>query len=63
MNMYVFLTFFPPQLWVNVFLSMASLLICMQLRHLYYEIQRRVQRHRNYRRVVANMEARYDWVV
>eukprot|EP00057_Strongylocentrotus_purpuratus_P033693 XP_792411.2 PREDICTED: E3 ubiquitin-protein ligase AMFR [Strongylocentrotus purpuratus] len=46
-------------LWVNVFLSMASLLICMQLRHLYYEIQRRVQRHRNYRRVVANMEARF----
>nr|XP_054774349.1 E3 ubiquitin-protein ligase AMFR-like [Lytechinus pictus] len=46
-------------LWVNVFLSMASLLICMQLRHLYYEIQRRVKRHRNYRRVVANMEARF----
>ncbi|XP_071492832.1 E3 ubiquitin-protein ligase AMFR-like [Diadema antillarum] len=46
-------------LWVNVFLSMASLLICMQLRHLYYEIQRRVQRHRNYRRVLVNMEARF----
>ncbi|XP_070575002.1 E3 ubiquitin-protein ligase AMFR-like [Ptychodera flava] len=46
-------------LWANIFLSMASLVICMQLRFLYNEIQRRIKRHRNYRRVVNNMEARF----
>lgn len=46
-------------LWGNVFLSMASLVICLQIRFLYNEIQRRVQRHRNYRKVVHNMEARF----
>ncbi|XP_077983036.1 uncharacterized protein LOC144437877 [Glandiceps talaboti] len=46
-------------LWANIFLSMASLVICMQLRFLYNEIQRRIKRHRNYRRVVSNMEARF----
>ena len=39
---------------------MASLVICMQLRYLYNEIQRRVQRHRNYRQVVSNMEKRFS---
>ncbi|KAJ8303621.1 hypothetical protein KUTeg_020017 [Tegillarca granosa] len=44
-------------LWGNIFLSMASLVICMQLRHLFYEFQRRLIRHKNYRKVVRNMEA------
>ncbi|KAG8236856.1 hypothetical protein J437_LFUL017221 [Ladona fulva] len=35
-------------LWANVFLSMASLVICMQLRYLAHEVRRRLQRHRNY---------------
>ncbi|PIK38366.1 putative E3 ubiquitin-protein ligase AMFR [Apostichopus japonicus] len=47
-------------LWGNVFLSMASLVICLQIRFLYNEIQRRVQRHRNYRKVVHNMETRFS---
>ncbi|XP_052251704.1 E3 ubiquitin-protein ligase AMFR-like isoform X2 [Dreissena polymorpha] len=47
-------------LWGNIFLSMASLVICMQLRYLFYEFQRRVKRHKNYRRVVRNMEQRFS---
>ncbi|XP_041375159.1 E3 ubiquitin-protein ligase AMFR-like [Gigantopelta aegis] len=46
-------------LWGNIFLSMASLVICMQLRYLFYEFQRRVKRHKNYLRVVKNVEAKF----
>jgi len=46
-------------IWSNIFLSMASLVICMQLRFLFHEIQRRFRRHKNYLLVVARMEARY----
>ncbi|KAK7115460.1 E3 ubiquitin-protein ligase AMFR-like isoform X2 [Littorina saxatilis] len=46
-------------LWGNIFLSMASLVICMQLRYLFYEFQRRIKRHKNYRQVVKNMQARF----
>ena len=38
---------------------MASLVICMQLRFLFHEFQRRWKRHKNYLRVVNSMEARY----
>lgn len=37
---------------------MASLVIFMQLRYLFHEVQRRVRRHKNYLRVINNMEAR-----
>ncbi|XP_053401749.1 E3 ubiquitin-protein ligase AMFR-like [Mercenaria mercenaria] len=47
-------------LWGNIFLSMASLVICMQLRYLFYEFKRRIKRHKNYRRVVKNMEERFS---
>ncbi|KAI2578575.1 autocrine motility factor receptor, partial [Homo sapiens] len=40
-------------------LSMASLVIFMQLRYLFHEVQRRIRRHKNYLRVVGNMEARF----
>ncbi|XP_014662149.1 PREDICTED: E3 ubiquitin-protein ligase AMFR-like [Priapulus caudatus] len=46
-------------LWGNIFLSMASLVICMQLRYLFHEMQRRVKKHKNYLRVVHHMEANY----
>lgn len=46
-------------LYGNIFLSMASLVIFMQLRYLFHEFQRRVKRHKNYIRVVRNMEARF----
>jgi len=43
----------------SVWLSMASLVICMQLRYIFVEIQKRFKKHKNYRRVVANMEAQF----
>ncbi|KYN01112.1 PREDICTED: E3 ubiquitin-protein ligase AMFR-like [Cyphomyrmex costatus] len=46
-------------LWSNIFLSMASLVICMQLRYLFYEIQRRITKHRNYLAVLNHMEQTY----
>jgi len=46
-------------LWSNIFLSMASLVICMQLRYLFYEIQRRITKHRNYLAVLNHMEQKY----
>ncbi|XP_076652443.1 E3 ubiquitin-protein ligase AMFR [Halictus rubicundus] len=46
-------------LWSNIFLSMASLVICMQLRYLFYEIQRKLTKHRNYLAVLNHMEQNY----
>lgn len=43
-------------LWSNIFLSMASLVICMQLRYLFHEIQRRYKKHRNYLWVRNHLE-------
>lgn len=43
-------------LWSNIFLSMASLVICMQLRFLFHEIQRRYRKHRNYLWVRNHLE-------
>ncbi|XP_071959646.1 E3 ubiquitin-protein ligase AMFR-like [Antedon mediterranea] len=48
-------------LWGNIFLSMASLVICMQLRFLYTEIQRKLRKHKNYRRVVNSLETRFAY--
>ncbi|XP_063169304.1 E3 ubiquitin-protein ligase AMFR [Candoia aspera] len=47
------------KLFGNIWLSMASLVIFMQLRYLFHEVQRRLRRHKNYLRVVGNMEARF----
>ncbi|KAK1330652.1 hypothetical protein QTO34_010850 [Cnephaeus nilssonii] len=46
-------------LFGNIWLSMASLVIFMQLRYLFHEVQRRIRRHKNYLHVVGNMEARF----
>ncbi|CAH1977669.1 unnamed protein product [Acanthoscelides obtectus] len=46
-------------LWSNIFLSMASLVICMQLRYLFHEIQRRYKKHRNYLWVRDHLEQNY----
>jgi autocrine motility factor receptor len=37
--------------WGNIILSMASLVILMQLRYLFYEINRRIRKHKNYLQV------------
>jgi len=54
-----FAHYFHMLLYGNIFLSMASLVICMQLRFLFYELQRRIKRHKNYLRVVQDMEAKF----
>lgn len=46
-------------MWGNIFLSMASLVICMQLRYLFHEMQRRIKKHKNYLHVVHHMETNY----
>lgn len=46
-------------LWSNIFLSMASLVIVMQLRYLTNEIQRKFKKHRNYLWVLNHMEKNY----
>ena len=46
------------QLWANMFLSMASLILLMKLRFLYQEIQRRMKRHRNYVMVNQTLQER-----
>lgn len=43
-------------LWSNILLSMASIVICMQLRYLFHEIQHRITKHRNYLAVLSHME-------
>uniref|UniRef100_A0A182SF90 E3 ubiquitin-protein ligase AMFR n=1 Tax=Anopheles maculatus TaxID=74869 RepID=A0A182SF90_9DIPT len=46
-------------LWSNIFLSMASLVILMQVRYLLNEIQRKIKKHRNYLWVLNHMEKSY----
>ncbi|XP_042899201.1 E3 ubiquitin-protein ligase AMFR [Parasteatoda tepidariorum] len=46
-------------LWRNIFLSVASLVICMQLRCFFNEIQLKYIRHKNYLRVSRHMESNY----
>ena len=38
---------------------MASLVIAMQLRQIFYQIDARLKRHRNYRRIVAVLDQQY----
>uniref|UniRef100_A0A7G3AB75 Putative e3 ubiquitin ligase n=1 Tax=Lutzomyia longipalpis TaxID=7200 RepID=A0A7G3AB75_LUTLO len=45
--------------WSNIFLSMASLVIIMQLRYLIHEIQRKIKKHRHYLWVLNHMEKSY----
>lgn len=49
------------QVWSNIFLSMASLVMCMQLRSIYQEIDKRIRRHKNYRRILDYMNS--QWVI
>lgn len=48
----------PCQMWANMLLSVASLILLMKLRFLYQEIQRRLRRHRNYMLVSQTLENR-----
>ncbi|XP_054709859.1 E3 ubiquitin-protein ligase AMFR-like [Uloborus diversus] len=46
-------------IWGNIFLSMASLVIAMQLRCLFYEIKHRLKKYKNYLKIVKHMECNY----
>uniref|UniRef100_A0A8D9BV65 E3 ubiquitin-protein ligase AMFR n=1 Tax=Cacopsylla melanoneura TaxID=428564 RepID=A0A8D9BV65_9HEMI len=45
--------------WANMFLSVASFMICMQLKVLYQEIMLKLEKHKKYRRVLEFMEKNY----
>ncbi|CAL1279395.1 unnamed protein product [Larinioides sclopetarius] len=45
--------------WANIFLSMATLVIAMQLRCLFYEIKHRLKKYKNYLKIVKHMECNY----
>jgi autocrine motility factor receptor len=38
---------------------MASIVICMELRRLFYDLKKRIKRHTNYLRVIEKMEKRF----
>ncbi|KAK2150219.1 hypothetical protein LSH36_418g02105 [Paralvinella palmiformis] len=46
-------------IWSKFLLNMASLVICMQLRYLFYELQRRYRRHKNRLRVINTMDEKF----
>lgn len=56
-----FLHYFHMLIYGNFYLSMASLVICMELKRLFFDLRRRVKRHTNYLRVIEKMEKRFPW--
>lgn len=46
-------------IWSKFLLNVASLVICMQLRYLFYELQRRYRRHKNRLRVINTMDEKF----
>jgi autocrine motility factor receptor len=45
----------------NFYLSMASLVICMELKRLFFDLKKRMKRHSNYLKVIEKMEKRFPW--
>lgn len=45
--------------WTNMFMSVASFMICMQLKVVYQEISAKLEKHGKYRRVLEFMEKNY----
>ena len=56
-----FLHYFHMLIYGNFYLSMASLVICMELKRLFVDLRRRMRRHSNYLRVIEKMEKRFPW--
>ncbi|CAL1289605.1 unnamed protein product [Larinioides sclopetarius] len=46
-------------LWRNLFISVASLVICVQLRYFINELQQKIARHNNYLRVSRHLERHF----
>jgi autocrine motility factor receptor len=49
------------KIYGNFYLSMASIVICMELKRLFFDLKRRMKRHSNYLRVIEKMERRFPW--
>lgn len=45
----------------NFYLSMASLVICIELKRLFIDIKQRIRRHTNYLHLLEKMEKKYPW--
>lgn len=56
-----FLHYLHMLIYGNFYLSMASLVICMELKRLFIELKRRIRRHSNYLRVIEKMEKKFPW--
>lgn len=56
-----FLHYLHMLVYGNFYLSMASLVICMELKRLFIELKRRLRRHSNYLRVIEKMEKKFPW--
>ena len=56
-----FLHYLHMLVYGNFYLSMASLVICMELKRLFFDLKRRMKRHSNYLRVIEKMERKFPW--
>jgi autocrine motility factor receptor len=56
-----FLHYLHMLIYGNFYLSMASLVICMELKRLFFDLKRRMKRHSNYLKVIEKMEKRFPW--
>uniref|UniRef100_A0A914W2U4 Autocrine motility factor receptor n=2 Tax=Plectus sambesii TaxID=2011161 RepID=A0A914W2U4_9BILA len=45
--------------WGQIVLSMASLVMIMQIRYIYQKIDQRLRRHKNYKRITLHMDMHY----
>ncbi|CAF0766096.1 unnamed protein product [Brachionus calyciflorus] len=55
------LNYFHMLIYGNFYLSMASLVICMEIKRLIIDLQKRMKRHSNYLRVLEKMEKKIPW--
>lgn len=56
-----FLHYLHMLIYGNFYLSMASLVICMELKRLFFDLKKRMKRHSNYLRVIEKMEKKFPW--
>ena len=57
----LYFLFFFAKIYGNFYLSMASLVICMELKRLFFDLKKRMKRHSNYLRVIEKMEKKFPW--
>lgn len=50
---------FHMLIWSNVFISMASLVLYWNIRTIFGEMKKRITKHRNYKKILKNVEERF----